>query len=161
MNEFVDGLWALLAKLPTFLYHIAPALTTVLLGGVIVQKFFVSRANEASLIDYLMKELDALRSDALEYWNLDCKNGGAECKDKAQLLEQKIKGGIKSLSCDLEHYAKRYRKKTNFVTLMVEVSDACTGGDFESNKRTKDRQRYLMVVNTINRVKTELRLGKL
>ena len=157
----METLKVIISDFPGFLYHISPALVTVTLGGFILQRFFVSRANEASLIDYLLKELDGLRSDALEYWNLDCKNGGTECKDKAQILEQKLKGAIRCLSSDLDHYSKRYRKKADFRSLMVEVSDACTGGDFESVKRTCDRQRYLMVVNTINRVKTELRLGKL
>jgi hypothetical protein len=160
MSHYFGAACDFWAKVGDFVYHVSPALTTVILGGLIVQKFFVSRANEASLIDYLMKELDTLRSDALEYWSLDCKNGGAECKDKAYVLEQKIKGAIKSLSSDLEHYSKRYQKK-EFTALMVEVSDACTGGDFESKKRVRDRQRYLVVVNSINRVKAELRLGKL
>lgn len=151
----------LLEKLGGFLYHISPQLVAVILGGLIIQKFFVSRANEAALIDYLMKELDSLRSDALEYWNLDCKNGGVECKEKALVLEQKLKGGIKSLTSELGQYSRRYRKKADFRILMVEVSDACTGGNFECAKRTRDRQRYLMVVNTINRVKSELRIGKL
>jgi hypothetical protein len=144
-----------------FLYHISPALVTVVVGGFILQRFFVSRANEAALIDYFMKELDSLRADSLEYWNLDCKAGGPECREKAAILEQKMKGAIKSLSKELNQYSKHYRKKIDFVALMVEVSDACTGGEFESIKRTRDRGRYLMVVNAIHRVKAELRLGKL
>lgn len=144
-----------------FLYHISPQLVAVILGGLLVQKFFVSRANEASLIDYLTKELDELRTDSLKYWNLNCESGNDNDTYEAQLLEQKMKGAIKSITSELSQYSKRYRKKTNFDGLMVEVSDACTGGSFETAKRPRDRQRYLIVVNTINRVKSELRMGKL
>jgi hypothetical protein len=77
-------------------------------------------------------------------------------RDRARLLEQKIKGAIQSLTSDLRYYSGRYRKKTNFPPLMVEVADACTGGQFESANKTAEASRYLTVVNAINRVKSEL-----
>jgi hypothetical protein len=144
-------------KLLDFLYYISPALVTVLLGGFILQKFFISRANEAALIDFLIRELDELRTLSLEYWNLDCsKDGKNEKSQRARVLEQQIKGAIKSLTGELKYYSERYCKKNDFPNLMVEVSDACTGGQFESAKKIADCSRYLVVVNTINRVKSEL-----
>lgn len=150
----------LLDKLPGFLYHISPQLIAVLIGGLILQKFFVSRSNEAALIDRLIVELNELRSDALEYWNLDCTKGDKgekdEKRDRARLLEQKIKGAVQGLTSDLRYYSRRYRRNTDFPPLMVEVADACTGGQFESANKIAETSRYLTVVNAINRVKSEL-----
>lgn len=148
-----------MSKVLDFLYHISPDICAVILGGILVQWFFIRRANEAELIDFLIKELDELRSDALEYWNLDC--GKEHEKGRARVLEQKIKGAIKVLSSDLTYYAKRYHKKWEHDKLLVEVNDACTGGGFEVASRASEPNRYIMVINTINRIKSELMRRKL
>lgn len=142
-----------------FLYHVSPALVTVVLGALIVQRFFVSRANEAALIDTIETDLDQLRADALEYWNLEPTT--KRKRDRASVLEQKIKGATKSLNSDLKYYAHRYNSKTDFEALMMEVSDACTGGSFESATRTIEAGRYITIVNTVSRIKSELRRRKL
>ena len=56
MNPYVEALFDVLKI-------IAPSLMTVLLGAVIVQRFFVSRANEAALIDFLIEEPQERRND--------------------------------------------------------------------------------------------------
>lgn len=140
---------------------ITPSLVTVLLGAFVVQRFFVARANEAALIDFLIKELDELRADALEYWTLPADT--KEHKLRKVVLAQKIKGAIKVFSSDVGYFCHRYCKKktAEMERLLVEVSDACTGGDFESSIGTVDPGRYISVVNTINRVKSELLRRKL
>ena len=45
----------------SFARHIAPEVIAVVLGGVIFQRYFVARANESALIDYLIRGLDELR----------------------------------------------------------------------------------------------------
>ena len=79
------------------------------------------------------------------------------------VLAQKIKGMIKSLSADCNYYSDRYckRKSAELQRLLVEVSDACTGGDFESTRKKADPGRYILIVNAINRVKSELHRRKL
>ena len=155
------------SEIVSFLYHVSPALVMVVLGSFILQRFFISRSNEAAYIDFLFKELDELRADTLEYWNIDCTKGDKDQKtdktDRTRILEQKIKGMIKSLTGELQYYCNRYckKRKEDFTGLMVEVSDACTGGQFESEKKTRDCGRYLIVVNSINRVKSELIRRKL
>jgi len=146
-------------KILDFLYHISPELIAVILGGIFIQLFFVRRANEAELINFLIKELDELRTDALEYWNLDCSK--LDQKPRARILEQKIKGAFKSLASDLNHYSSRYHKKLEHEKLMSEVADACTGGQFEGATRPSEPARYIMVINTINRIKSELMRRKL
>jgi hypothetical protein len=142
-----------------FLYYIAPQVIAVIIGGLIFQRYFVARANECAIIDYLVKGLDELHTDSLEYWNLETNT--KVNRERARVLEQKIKGAIKSLTSELRSYSERYCKKTDFGHLMAEVADACTGGLFESEKRTPDSGRYLTIVNSLHRVKWELMRRKL
>jgi hypothetical protein len=149
----------ILSSIKDFLYHIAPSLVGVITGGVIFQKYYASRANEAAFIDYLFKEFDHFRADSLEYWNLEC----TETKDqaRARILEQKIKGTIRSLITDLMYYSARYHRKFSVTSLMVEVNHAATGGQFEVAKRPADGSRYAMVINSTNKLKSALIRRKL
>ena len=140
------------------LFHILPALVTVGLGAWLIQRFFVSRANQAAFIDVLVGELDVIREDSLEYWtNHQDANGK---KDTTNPLTQKIKGSIKSVNSDLIYFCERYRlaneKKTHITTLMTDMADACTGGSFESKRKDTDKDRYLLIVNAINQLRSEL-----
>ena len=141
-----------------FLYHIAPQVLGVLIAGLIFQRYFVARANECALIDYLVKGLDDLCCHAMEYWSMEV---NAKNKDKARYLEARVKGSVKSLTSELRCYSQRYAKKIDFAPLMAEVLDACTNGQFEAATRPADSARPLTVVNSIHRVKWELMKRKL
>ncbi|HEY5036127.1 MAG TPA: hypothetical protein VII74_03235 [Chthoniobacterales bacterium] len=143
-----------------FLYQISPSLLTLLVGSLILQKFFVSKANEAAFIDNLVGRLDALQADALEYWATDSHPAG-EPDTPLRILESRIKGGIKSLASDLAYYTERYGERHEFNRLLAELSDACSAGDFESTARKPDSARYILIVNAISRVRTELLRRKL
>jgi len=151
----------ILEQIGKFLYYIAPALVAVGLGTYLVQKFFVSRANEATLIDLLLRDFEALRSDSLEYWNLT--SDGAENDKRQKILEQKMKGAIRGISADIQYYCDRYciYKKADWASLMEKVADACTGGEFESLNKQVDAKRYLLIVNAISSIKSELFRRKL
>lgn len=133
-----------------------PTLVTVLLGALVIQRYFVSRSNQAAFIDLMVRELDGLRDDSLEYWTLhaDSEDG----KNKETILAQKIKGAIRCLSADMHYFCDRYCKgeKSKVDELLMEISDACTGGTFESSPKPTDNGRYLLVVNAINRTRSEL-----
>lgn len=146
-----DDVWA-------FLRFVSPQVIGVLIAGLIFQRYFVARSNECAFIDYLVKELDALRNDAVEYWSLEV---NVKNREKARLLEAKVKGAIKSLNSELRSYSQRYDQKSDFTSLMAEVSDACTGGEFEAAARNPDTGRYLSVVNSLHRVKWSLIRRKL
>ena len=137
-----------------FIYHIAPALLSVLLGGLFVQRFFISRTNEAEFIDDLISRLSDLQNDALEYWNND--RGSHDKRDRSDLLEQKIKGAIKSLAADFEYYSQRYCRHNEFTQEMSDLADACTGGNFESQVRKSESGRYIFVVNAVNKLRSHL-----
>lgn len=140
---------------------ILPPLITVVLGAFVAQRFFVSRANEAAMVDFMVRELHELRKDALEYWTLS--TDSPENKQRQIVLAQKIKGMIKSLSADSNYYCDRYCKfkSGELQSLLVEVADACTGGDFETVSKKVDTGRYILIVNAINRVKSEFHRRKL
>jgi len=140
---------------------IVPPLITVGLGAYVAQRFFVSRANEAAMVDFMIKELHELQNDSLEYWTHA--PDSPENKQRQIVLSQKIKGMIKSLSADSTYYCGRYckQKTVELQGLLVDVADACTGGDFEGVDRKIDTGRYILVVNAINRVKSEFHRRKI
>jgi hypothetical protein len=147
----------LLIKIGDYLIYISPPVAGVIVGALIIQRYWVSRANESTLIAYLTKELTDLVDETLEYWSLDCsgdKKSDEENRQRAKVLEQRIKGDIKNLTASLIQYSKRYCKSADFTLLMAEVSDACTGATFETlAKRGPDPGRYLTVVNAAHRVR--------
>jgi hypothetical protein len=140
---------------------IAPPLLTVVFGAYVAQRYFFSRANEAAMVDFMIRDLHELQKDALEYWALP--SDSKENKQHQTVLAQIIKGAIKSISADVNYYCQRYckTKGREMDKFLEEVLDACTGGDFESANKKVDTGRYLRVVNTINRVKSELHRRKL
>jgi len=142
----------------SYLRHVSPQVLAVIIGGVIFQRTLWLVPTSPRFIDYLIKGLDELRCDALEYWSMDV---NAKNRDKARFLEAKVKGAVKSLTSEMKCFSQKYCRKTDFAPLMVEVSDACTGGAFESATRNADGGRHLMVVNSIHRVKWELMKRKL
>jgi hypothetical protein len=149
---FLKGLWNLIV-------YWSPSLVGVLVGGFIVQRYWVRKANESAIIDYLTKELSDLVDETLEYWSLDCAGTTRRAelnRLEARRLEPKIKGAIKSINSVLRHYCRRYCSDVDFDPLMVEVNDACTGGNFEVSRRAADPHRFLTVVNATHRVREHL-----
>jgi len=136
-----------------------PTLVTVLLGALVIQRYFVSRSNQAAFIDLMVRELDNLRDDSLEYWTLHAVAANAKGREAREaFLAHKIKGAVKCLSADMNYFCDRYCKadKAKVAQLLMEISDACTGGTFESIHSPADSGRYFVVVNAINRARSEL-----
>lgn len=145
-----------------FLHHIAPALISVVVGAWIVQRFFVSKSNEAALIDWLIRELETLQDLALEYWSSDSQ--AKRQADEPALLAQKVKGRIRCISGNIRYYCDRYGggNDSMFSQRLMDVSDACTGGQFESVRATQsDPSRYLLIVNAITQLRSDLWQRKL
>jgi len=162
-ESFVPTTQPICTEIVNFGIYLAPqivgSLVGVIVGGVIVQRYWMSRANEATLINYLTKELDDVVDETLLYWSLDCSGDtkkDEETRQQARMLEQKIKGALHNLGSVLADYSQRYCKHVNFTKLMADVHDACMGGTFEGVKRPPDRGRYLKVVNTTHHVRAEL-----
>lgn len=144
-----------------FLWHISPALVTVTVGAFALQWFFVRRANASSFVDGIIKDLEILKSDALEYWNIDPSD--EELGSRCSVLEQKLKGAIKGLSSDMTYFCSKYKKVDNLTlqNLLIDVADIATGGDFESKNRKPAPSRYIHIVNTINNLRSKLLMTKL
>lgn len=140
-----------------------------------VQRIFVRRANAASYVDSIVKDLNQLQADALEYWNLDtiAKTAKAEEKQRAVILSQKVKGAIRSIEADIDHFAEKYGNgvwgkacrtrefKKQADKLLDQLFDAATSGEFESAKKRAEPSRYLTVVNSIAAVRSLLLRTKL
>jgi hypothetical protein len=134
-------------------------LITIGVGGWWLQRSFVSRANASAFADSLVKRMDDLQSDSLEYWNLDLQQTASEAR--ARVLEQKIKGSLRTLGSDFRFFRIRYAKHEKFEPLIEDIFDACTGGGFETTTRTVDSKRYLTIVNSVNALKSLLLQVKL
>ena len=144
---------------PPLLWHIAPSIVTVVVGGLLLQRFFVRKANQAALIDALVKQMDQIQQDSLEYWNLDA---AVESNwARSSLLEQKIKGLLRALNADVDYFINKHGGAVLFNKLMVILHDGCSGGDFESKSRKIEATRYLMVVNAVSNLKSALMRNKL
>lgn len=161
MAQISQVVGSILRHIGEFVWHISPALVTVTIGVFALQKFFIRRANASSFVDAVIKDLEVLKSDALEYWNIDPSNEnlGSRCS----VLEQKLKGAIKGLSSDMTYFCSKYRKDDHLTlqNLLIDVADSATGGDFESQNRKPAPARYIQIVNTINNLRSKLLMTKL
>lgn len=146
---------------PPLIWHIAPSLVTVIIGGLLLQRFFVGKANQAALIDALVKQMDQIQTDALEYWNLDI---AVEAnRPRTSVLEQKIKGLLRALNADIDFFVSRYGKQNRvlFRRLLEDVHIKCSGGDFESKDRKIEPTQFLLIVNAVSNLKSALMMNKL
>lgn len=143
----------------SFLWHISPALTAVVLGSLLINRFFVRKANLANLVDTTCRTLDKIQQDCAEYWSQDYNKkdprgmNALECRIKANLV--RINGQVLLLG------SKYSITLQNYPQLILELQDCCTGGNFESTLRTADKRRYFQIVNVVNRLSAELYKAKL
>lgn len=155
-------LWeCLLYWVPKILWHLLPSILTLCIGGVLIQRYFIRRCNSSSFVDAVLKDLEILKSDSLEYWNLGTSN---KDKQRRLILAQKIKGAIRHLNADTKYLGGKYfssRKPPDFVGLLANISDAATGGDFESQAPMGDPSRYLLIVNSVGELRSVLLSAKI
>ena len=161
-----------------------PPLTTVIGGGVLVQRFFVGRANQAAFVDHIVEELCELRNDALDYW---AKTLTDETRDIVKQLEARIKGRVHSLVSDMNFFRKiekpihqralrwlhgkmlfcfrnpnpNYNDGPSYLIAMLDVYETCTDGDFETDDHQAEPSKYFAICSTISAVKSELLRVKL
>ena len=129
------------------LWHTSPALIAVIGGALLIQRYHVKRANLGSIVDSAIKDLELLQSDAFKYWNSPKKK-----KKNAELLAQKIKSSLKKITVKVYILVDENEQKRSepLKTVLVNLHDKVTGGDFESNNRKPDASRYFEVTNAIN-----------
>ena len=138
-------------------------------GAVIVQSYFVRRANQAAMVDYLVGRLNAINEEVLEYW-------ANPIGEPALKQAQKVKGSLKSISEEIRMFLHRYNSKFGrlarlglvgsrrdaggtealSMSMVLDLLDACTGGKFECKDAEPEPGRYLRIVNETNRIKRSL-----
>jgi len=148
-----------LCLLGGFLYHISPSLVGVILGGWLIQRYWIRKSNESAVIEYLARELTNLVDTTMLYWSIDCVGTGKDAeaaRKQARQLAAKIKAESHNLQAALRSYSEKYCGDVKFEALCAEVHDACTGGSFEKEDRPADPDRYFRVVCTTNRLRWKL-----
>lgn len=140
------------------IWHLLPALTTVVISGILIQRFYVRRANASAFVDNILKELQILRSDSISYWTVK-----EEGKDS--ILTSQMKASIQTIYSDLNYYCEQYKLKHNmkliFENKLILLSDAATGGNFEQKSRKLDSSRCYKIVNAVNALRSELHKTKI
>lgn len=160
MDNFVETLcWLIergLAYVWSFVWHVLPAATGVLLGGVLVNRFFVRKANVAAIVDRCCNRLDELRDFCAAYWT------NAPEEDKTAILEAKIKAATIHVHALVRILGRKYGPIPDDVReSVVELNDLCTGGAFESRDRKPDKAQFLRIARGIDRVAVGLQELKL
>ena len=160
MRDFLADLGPTgLAILSSVVGGLAGAIASAILTGIFVEKHWASRQGESTLIDSLVNDVGALEEKTINYWSLDCRGDAKkneEDREKSRALAAKIKMDILKLHSSLRQYSERYRRNIDFGQLIGEVQDACTNGQFDSPRRAPDHDRYKLVVNATNRVRSSL-----
>jgi hypothetical protein len=144
-----------------WLYHVSPALIAVTAGAFGVNRFFIRRANAAALGDRICADLKNLSEDLLAYWSYYSDEPKAYFK--SQVLAQKIKGALQATGRDLRCFAEQYHPaiKSEIERLMIELTDAATGGSFETKSPVFNPEKYLVIVNRVGAIRSILLKSKL
>jgi hypothetical protein len=142
-----------------FVWHIAPAILTLIGGGLLLNWYFAGRANLGALVERICDCLDQLRDDCGVYWSDNCETDNPASN---RILETKIKSGVCQIAALIGLVAeKRPPFSSQTRTLLADLNDACTGGDFESVGRKRDVKRLMRIVSTCGKISVELQRLKI
>ena len=148
----LEGLWGLV-------WHVLPAVAGVLLGGLVINRFFVRKANVAGLVERACNLLDDLKDLCASYWTRDA--AGIEAKEDA-ISEAKIKASLLQINALVTLLTQKYGPIPESVKpAVLHLVSICTGGDFESRARKADRQNFMRVARAIDALAVELQKLKL
>lgn len=143
----------------TLLKALLPTVITLAVGTFWLNRFFVSRANLAALVERVCDALDALKDDCAEYWSVPYSD---DRSSELTVLEAQIKGRMQQISALVDLIqSKRPELSDQVRVLLVDLHDACTGGEFESKQRQADRGRFMRVVRIIYKIAVELQRLKI
>lgn len=144
-----------------FVWHILPAVTGVLLGGFVINRFYVRKANVAGLVDRACDRLDELKESCADYW-CSCPNSESpEDVKEAAVLEGKIKATVFHINALRGVLTKKYGLGSDLQAPITRLHDLCTGGSFESKERKADKQRFMKITRTIDDAAMEFQKLKL
>lgn len=142
-------------EIGSILLVFGPVVLTLLIGGVYLAKRSRKHEDRNKSIDDIIGRGEELRKLSIEYWSTSVTKTTATT---ARTLEQEIKSLIKAINSDARTFSERHDKRAKEVlaTCIDEVDEACTGGEFETAKRTPDKSRCEMVSREVSRLNAEL-----
>ncbi|HXC02242.1 MAG TPA: hypothetical protein VNU49_06285 [Opitutaceae bacterium] len=130
------------------------ALVEVVLGWFLLSWFFVRKADLTALIERACDGLDQLKKDCAKYWLSEA----IELKEsKRYLLEAKIKTGVLAVISAVLHIKGKYMNLPEEMrSRILDLQEACTGGDFERVERHRDLRRYMEIANKVHALQRSL-----
>jgi len=145
---------ALFSGVGAFVWHVLPAVTGVLVGGLLINRFFVRKANVAGVVDRACDRLDELKDLCADYWTSESIPGNSKTND---ILETKIKASVLQINALVGILAEKYGPVPGRVKeLILHLQDQCTGGNFESLQRKSDKQQFMRIARAIDQLATAL-----
>lgn len=144
-----------------WIWHLLPAVVAIGIGGFWLNRFFVRKANLASLVDRSCNSIEGLVKKCAEYWT---SNYSVEEATKSALLEAEIKATVLHINTLVNLIAKKYaRSKITEETckLILDLQNHCTGGLFETQRRKSDRIRMVRIISVANKLTEDLHMLKL
>ena len=140
-------------------WHVLPVIVAAVLGGIVINRFFVRKSNVAALVDRACNRLDELRQINAKYW---IHNYSTRRAKDLEEIEARIKSEILHIQSLIRVIKNKYGHIPDCMDQKVlNLQDVCTGGDFESKSRKADKKRYMRIVRTINALSVELQQLKL
>lgn len=128
-------------------------LISLLLGAVVVQRFYVRQSHKAAMIDDLVARLEDVKRESMTYWS-------KPQDDDAHIVAQRVKGALKGLFADARYFCERYKEAPLQIHLQ-RLFEACTDGSFESTQCKAELSRYMRIVNSTNDLRIRLLKCKL
>lgn len=144
-----------------WIWHLLPAVVALGIGGFWLNRFFVRKANLASLVDRSCNSIENLVKKCAEYWTSDY---SAADSSKSALLEAEIKATILHINTLVKLIAKKYARrkiKDDTCKLILDLQNHCTGGQFETRRRTADMIRIVKIISVANKLTEDLHMLKL
>jgi len=141
-----------------FLYHVSPQIVAVVFGGLLINRFFIRKANLSSAIDRACTLLEVVRENSARYWSEDYNKLNSE----QPILEVKLKGTLIQLGAELDFISTKYGLPAeSWETDLTNLYDVCTGGNFESAKRIAEKDRHFRAVKLANLISQKLQHNKI
>ena len=131
------------------------AFVSVLLGLFVRDRWVKGKETKSRLIDLLIAGLDDILSDTFDYWS---EKPNSRTKTKLNMLGSRLKARLQSLGGDLDRMLIRYHKKDqpHCMDLMAHITDAATGGRFDTADRVADSAPYKETRKVADKLRAKL-----
>jgi len=131
------------------------AFVSVMLGLLIRDRWAKAKETKSKLIGLIIEGLDNILSDTFDYWS---EKPNRRTATKLNMLGARLKSRLQSLGGEVERLLKKYHEAdhSHCMDLMAHLTDAATGGSFETADRQADPGRYTNTRKVADKLRAKL-----